>query len=93
MNNEINPSERLDFPADSSVNDNARTNGNMSMDARLLNIDQVCRYLNLGRWKVYELIHEQKLKTVKIGARRLVSARALAEFIEALERGDDGTQT
>jgi len=52
---------------------------------RLLNIDQVCAALNMGRVKVYELINRKHLKSIKIGARRLVSVRALNEFIERLE--------
>ena len=52
---------------------------------RLLNIDQVCAALNMGRVKVYELINRKHLKSIKIGARRLVSVRALNDFIERLE--------
>jgi len=57
-------------------------------NTQLLNIDQVCAALNIGRVKVYELINRKRLKSVKIGARRLVSVRSLQEFIIALE-GDD----
>ena len=52
---------------------------------RLLNIDQVCAALNMGRVKVYELINRKHLKSIKIGARRLVSVRALNDFIDRLE--------
>jgi len=55
------------------------------MNIRLLNIDQVCEALNMCRVKVYELINRKRLKSVKIGARRLVSARALNDFINQLE--------
>jgi excisionase family DNA binding protein len=56
------------------------------MDAiRLLSIDQVCELLDMGRVKVYELIKRKQLKSVKIGARRLVRTTALLEFIERLE--------
>jgi len=61
-----------------------KTEENMGM-VRLLNIDQVCAALNMGRVKVYELINRKRLKSVKIGARRLVSTRSLNEFIERLE--------
>ena len=57
---------------------------NMGM-IRLLNIDQVCAVLNMGRVKVYELINRKRLKSIKIGARRLVSTRALNDFIDRLE--------
>ena len=61
-----------------------KTEENMTT-VRLLNIDQVCAALNMGRVKVYELINRKHLKSIKIGARRLVSTRALNEFIERLE--------
>lgn len=61
------------------------------MNIRLLSIEQVCKTLGLGRVKVYELINQKQLKTVTIGARRLVSNRALHDFINQLEEGH-GTQ-
>ena len=54
---------------------------------QLLNIDQVCATLNMGRVKVYELINRGRIKSIKIGARRLVSVRALHNFIDQLEEG------
>jgi len=65
--------------------------GEIMQNIRLLNIDQVCAALNMGRVKVYELINRKRLKSVKIGARRLVSARALSDFIKQLEE-DYGSQ-
>ena len=56
---------------------------------KLLSIEQVCEQLNLSRWSVYRLIQQNRLKTVKIGKRRLVSERAVSAFIENLERGDE----
>ena len=57
------------------------------VNIRLLNIDQVCAALNMGRVKVYELINRKRLKSIKIGSRRLVSTRALNDFINQLEEG------
>ena len=56
---------------------------------KLLSIEQVCEQLNLSRWSVYRLIQQNRLKTVKIGKRRLVSVSAICAFIENLERGDE----
>jgi len=56
---------------------------------KLLSIEQVCEQLNLSRWSVYRLIQQNRLKTVKIGKRRLVSVHAVCAFIENLERGDE----
>jgi len=46
--------------------------------------------LRVGRSKLYELIAAGKLRSVKIGGCRRISATALAEFVAALEAGDDG---
>lgn len=45
-------------------------------------VQNTCHLTGLGRTKVYELIAQQKLKTVAIGRRRLV----LVKSIEALLR-------
>ena len=68
----------------SLLSQNLKREENMS-DIQLLNIDQVCEILNIGRVKAYELINRKKLKSIKIDARRLVSVRALNEFIVQLE--------
>jgi len=52
---------------------------------KLLNITQACEHLNLGRWSVYRLINQNRLKTVKVGKRRLVTRNAIRAFIETLE--------
>ena len=54
-------------------------------DIQLLSINQVCAMLNMGRVKVYDLINGKRIRSVKIGARRLVSVRALNDFINRLE--------
>jgi excisionase family DNA binding protein len=56
-------------------------------DMRLLDIQEVCRRLGIGRWSVYKLINAKALKTVKIGARRLVSTKAVKDYIASLEEG------
>ena len=50
-----------------------------------MNINQACERLNLGRWSVYKLINQNRLKTVKLGRRRLVTMNAIRTFIEKLE--------
>jgi len=55
-------------------------------DMRLLSIQEVCKRLGVGHWMVYQQIHRKALKTVKMGKRRLVSTRALDEFIDSMER-------
>ena len=41
--------------------------------------------LGVGRTKVFELIEAKKLRSVKIGSRRLVSDEAIADLIADLE--------
>lgn len=57
--------------------------------AQLLDVDQVASRLNVGRSTVFNLISGNKLRSVKIGQRRLVSEASLAEFIEGLDRQAD----
>ena len=55
-------------------------------DMRLLSVPEACKRLGVGHWMVYQLIHQGNLKTVKIGKRRLVSTRAIDEFISSMEQ-------
>ncbi len=48
---------------------------------RLLGVDQAAAMLGLGRTAVYGELQAGRLRSVKVGARRLVSAAAVAEFI------------
>lgn len=91
---EIHPQKRLDSVPHLSENVTAIDNLTLSqainpmeniMNLRLLSIDQVCKVLGLGRVKVYELINQKQLSTVTIGTRRLISTRALYDFINQLE--------
>jgi excisionase family DNA binding protein len=53
--------------------------------AQLHSVPVARRRLNVGLTKFYELINSGELRTVKIGARRLVSEEAIVEFIARLE--------
>jgi excisionase family DNA binding protein len=55
-------------------------------DMRLISIPEACKRLGIGHWSVYQQINKKALRTVKIGKRRLVSVRALNDFITSLER-------
>lgn len=54
--------------------------------ARLHDVEAVMERLDLGRSKVYELIASRRLRSVKVGRRRLVSEAAIVEFIAELEQ-------
>ena len=55
-------------------------------DMRLISIPEACKRLGVGHWAVYQQINKRALRTVKIGKGRLVSVRALNDFIRSLER-------
>jgi excisionase family DNA binding protein len=52
---------------------------------KLYGITDVMDATNLGRTTVFALIKEGKLRSVKVGRRRMVPAAALDEFIAGLE--------
>jgi excisionase family DNA binding protein len=51
---------------------------------RLLSIKQAVYELGISRTAVYELITDRKIKTVKIGRRRLIPSDAIEDFIAGL---------
>ena len=51
---------------------------------RLLAIKQVIHELGISRTALYQLINDGKLRTVKIGRRRLVPAEAIDELVAGL---------
>ena len=55
--------------------------------ARLHTVEDVMKRLSIGRSMAFELISCGRLRSVKVGRRRLISEAALVEFIEALDRG------
>jgi excisionase family DNA binding protein len=54
-------------------------------DLYLVDIPEACRRLNICKDKIYEHIGRNELKTVKNGARRQISNRAINEFISERE--------
>ncbi|GGT63849.1 helix-turn-helix domain-containing protein [Actinomadura citrea] len=51
---------------------------------KLLRVPQVMEVLQLGRWKVYELMRTGALESVWVGRDRRVPADAIDAFIAAL---------
>lgn len=63
------------------------------MEKLLLTTSEAARVLSISRSKVYELIGQGRLASVRIDASRRVPAQALLEFIQRLqheEKDDDG---
>jgi excisionase family DNA binding protein len=54
------------------------------MDVLLITTTEAARQLGVGRSTLYDLIRSHRLRTVKIGRRRLVPVEALVECIALL---------
>ena len=54
----------------------------------LFTTEETARLLGVGRHKVYQLIRERELRSVKVGGSRRVSARALHDYVSHLELGE-----
>jgi excisionase family DNA binding protein len=51
----------------------------------LLTVPEAAAHLRISKWMVYNLIRSRRLRTVRIGSRRLVPAAALRDFLAALD--------
>lgn len=56
---------------------------------RLLGIDAVIRETGLGRTTLYGLMADGRLRSVKVGRRRLVPAEAIDSLVASLLAGTD----
>ena len=59
--------------------------GMQNTDLRLISLDQVSSILGLSRNATYNLINTRRIKSVKIGARRLFTTAAVQQYIKSLE--------
>lgn len=50
--------------------------------------EEVARLLGISRCRVYDLIRQRELASVKVGGSRRVSARALHTYVTRLELGE-----
>ena len=48
-----------------------------------LRIDEACRFIGLGRTRLYSLIKEGKIRPVKIGGRTLIPVAELKRLVAA----------
>lgn len=49
----------------------------------LMTVEDALQYLKIGKTKLYALIKEGKIRTVKIGKRTLIDPEDLKKFIES----------
>jgi excisionase family DNA binding protein len=62
----------------------------MSESKLLFRIEEAADALSLSRARVYELIQEGRLRTLKIGGSRRVASQDLDDFVERLRTGAGG---
>jgi excisionase family DNA binding protein len=65
----------------------------MKMDKLLLTPAEAAQVLSISRSKLYELIGQGRLTTVRIDASRRVPSQALVEFVLHLQRGEAEHET
>ena len=53
------------------------------MSSYTTSITDAARALSLGRTSIYALINEGRLKTIKIGRRRLIKVESIRELLDA----------
>ena len=53
--------------------------------SELLTVPEAAERLRVSKWMLYNLIRSRRLRTVKIGSRRLVRVSALATYLASLE--------
>ena len=51
----------------------------------MLTVAEACAHLRISKWTLYRQIQNGKLKSVKIGSRRLIPMRSIVKFIDQLE--------
>jgi excisionase family DNA binding protein len=54
------------------------------MDKLLLTVDETAELLSVTRWKVFELIRREELRSAKIGGLRRVPVKAVQEYVDGL---------
>jgi excisionase family DNA binding protein len=56
------------------------------MDAlELLTVPEAAARLRVSKWMLYNLIRSRRLRSIKIGDRRLIPATAIRDFLAELE--------
>ena len=54
----------------------------------LFTVEEAAKILHVGRPAMFRLIHDKALRSIKVGASRRISARALSDFVAQLEAGE-----
>lgn len=59
-----------------------RAKGREPTVTSMLTVAEACEQLRISRWKLNRLRQEKKIKSIKIGSRRLFPASAIAEYVQ-----------
>ena len=64
------------------------------MDRIAISVAEFCRITSIGRTKTYQLMNSGKLRTVKLGSRRLISTDSLTDLFDSAfaEKGGSDAQ-
>jgi excisionase family DNA binding protein len=57
---------------------------------RVLRVEEAAELLGVGRSLAYDLIRDGRLRSFKVGSRRLVPVAAVDELLDALAGADNG---
>jgi excisionase family DNA binding protein len=63
----------------------------VAIDKRLLDAKGAAGYLSISVSKLYYLMQQERIKSVKLGKKRLFSVYALDEFADGLEAENGGS--
>ena len=83
-------SKKLNVGADKNekVRHNSSVMDNDSVNNRLITVEQLRGLLNLGQTSIYSLVNKNRLKSVKIGSRRLFRPSDICDFINSLSEDE-----
>jgi len=59
-----------------------------SMTKLLLNVDEAAEVLGISRSKLYELLRDRQVASVKVGGLRRITMTALNQYVESLDGSD-----
>lgn len=66
-----------------------KTMANIDPNQITVSVDEAVRRLGLSRMTIYRLIRSDKLRTLKVGRRRLIRVTELDRFVAAMERASN----
>ncbi len=53
------------------------------MEKKVYTVSEVAEMLSLGNCKIYDLIHEKKIPSIKVGRKFIIPKKRLEEWLES----------